>query len=435
MQFLFTVFLIAIFTLPLHFALNPAQGYDLMLTRILGPVLFCCVLLYCLLKKKCSFQFSLQTFFLLGFLAVAALSLFLTERPLWGIRKFLFFLTLVPFYFLTIYFVTKRMKARIIIQKVIVWSGVLIASIGFVQFTLQFIIGLDQTMALWRYISALVLGKSLGAAVVVHNSWLVNVADVDLFRVIAFFPDPHICAFFLGMIAPLAVGLYLKTRNSFYIWSSLLIIAADLLTFSRGGYVGLIVGFSVFVVAYHRQLQLWHKILFGIFVSIFCLMMVIPGNPIQDRLTSSFDVTEGSNVERLENWAQARDIIAQYPLLGVGLGGYISHIDPRADYRTPIYAHNLYLDIMAETGIIGLLLWLSFLFTVLIAFFSLRKDPLMIAPGVSAIVFMAHSLFETPLFSVHIFSLLMIIAGLSYHHAISYRDEHTYEQSKELSKK
>ncbi len=433
MKFLFTVFLITIFTLPLHFALNPAQGYDLMLTRVLGSVLFCGTLLYCLLRRQCSFQFSLQTFFLTSFLVVAALSLFLTEHPLWGARKILFFLTLVPFYFLTIYFVAKRQNVSMLIQKVIVWSGMLIASIGLVQFMLQFIIGLELTMVLWRDISALVLGKSLGAAVIMHNSWLVNVAGVDLFRVIAFFPDPHICAFFFGMIAPLAVGLSIKTGKSFYVWFALLMIIADLLTFSRGGYIGLIVGFSIFIIIYQKQLHVWHKIIGGIFVSVLCLSLIIPSNPVSDRLASSFDMTEGSNTERLANWAQAYDIIVAHPLRGVGLGGYISHVDPRADYRTPIYAHNLYLDIMAEMGVIGLLLWLSFLLTVVIIYFSQRTDPLMVASGISITVFMTHSFFETSLFSVHIFTLLMIIAGLSCHHAISYRHEKTNRQGGELS--
>lgn len=415
MKYLFVVFLISLFTLPLHFAINPVHGVDLMVTRLLGIILLGCVLLYCFLKKQCNLHFSLQTFFLISFIVIAGLSLFLTEQILWGARKFIFFLTLFPFYFLTLYFISQKRNARVRIQEVLVWSGAFIASIGLVQFLMQFVIGLERTMDVWREISTPFLGKSLGTAVIAHNSWLVNVAGVDLFRAIAFFPDPHIYAFFLGMIAPLAVGLYLKTGRSLFVWIAILIITVDLLTFSRGGYVGLIAGFSIFFLLSYMRLRLWHKITLGILLSVLFLIMIIPANPIADRLMSSFDTSEGSNSERLANWQQAYDIISTYPVVGVGIGGYISHIDPRADYRTPIYAHNLYLDIMAEMGVIGLFAWLSFLLATLITFFSARKDPLMIAGGASIVVFMAHSFFETPLFSVHIFTLLMILAGLSYY--------------------
>lgn len=413
MKIVFLLFLLTSLTLPFHFALNPAQGYDLILTRIMGIALLAATLILCLLKRRCAFPLLLQTVFLSSFLIVAGLSLFMTEHFLWGARKMIFFLTLVPFFFLTVYFVSERWNVQALIQKSIVWSGTLIAGVGLGQFLLQFLIGLDPALALWRSVSAFFLGESLGTAVITHNSWLVNVAGVNLFRVVAFFPDPHICAFYLGMLVPLAVGLFAKTGKSLYAWIALIILIADLLTFSRGGYIGLLFGLAVFLIVFFHQLRSWHKITIGVFVSVLFLVLLIPSNPVSQRMISSFDLGEGSNKERLINWQQAGDVIVQNPLVGVGLGGYISHIDPRANYRTPIYAHNLYLDIMAEMGVVGLFIWLSFLLSVLIAFFRQRNDFLMVAGAISVVIFMAHSFFETPLFSVHVFTLLMIIAGLS----------------------
>ena len=129
-----------------------------------------------------------------------------------------------------------------------------------------------------------------------------------------------------------------------------------------------------------------------------CLFAVAPHNPVAGRFMSSFDTKEGSNQARISNWHQAVDIIAKHPF-GVGIGMYSLAVDSGADYREPIYAHDLYLDIAAELGIISAFVFIAILYFV---------------AGVASITaFGVHSLVESPLYSVHILILFLIIIALS----------------------
>jgi O-antigen ligase len=128
---------------------------------------------------------------------------------------------------------------------------------------------------------------------------------------------------------------------------------------------------------------------------------------------SSFDAQEGSNSARILNWQQALAIIKNHPL-GVGIGMYSLAIDPNADYREPIYAHNLYLDIAAELGIAAAIVFVLILFLAGKNFWQAAKIQPFFAAGVASVtIFSVHSLVEDPLYSVHILPLILIMIALS----------------------
>jgi O-antigen ligase len=70
-----------------------------------------------------------------------------------------------------------------------------------------------------------------------------------------------------------------------------------------------------------------------------------------------------STTERLAHWAAALRMLAAHPWLGVGAGNYPIVYDRYAVPRWPLalgHAHNLYLNLAAELGILGGLLALAF---------------------------------------------------------------------------
>ena len=68
---------------------------------------------------------------------------------------------------------------------------------------------------------------------------------------------------------------------------------------------------------------------------------------------------EISNKGRLEIWRNSISSITRRPLLGVGLGNFVTVINQEAkDAKKGASAHNLYLDIAAEAGVPGLLILL-----------------------------------------------------------------------------
>ena len=156
--------------------------------------------------------------------------------------------------------------------------------------------------------------------------------------------------------------------------------------------------------------QKYKKLFFGglLVVAIF---LAIP-NPFSGRFFSSFNLKEGSNSGRIATWKQAVDVIVEHPFWGVGLGNYPLEIKPTANYREPIYAHNTYLDIATDSGIVNALIWIGILIVTILKFFQRTKEhPLFWGAGLSLIVFATHSLVETAIFSPVVLTLFLIILG------------------------
>ena len=66
-------------------------------------------------------------------------------------------------------------------------------------------------------------------------------------------------------------------------------------------------------------------------------------------------------IERLAHWQAAVEMIRAHPWLGIGFGNYAAAYPAYALIRWPNplgHAHNIYLNMAAETGLIGLLLYL-----------------------------------------------------------------------------
>jgi len=98
-------------------------------------------------------------------------------------------------------------------------------------------------------------------------------------------------------------------------------------------------------------------------------------NNFRERITRSVTAVQGDRFDvdqalswRLSVWTTAARMIADHPINGVGARGfryayrqYASPNDPflRGDQTGAFHAHQIFLEILSETGLIGLLLWLA----------------------------------------------------------------------------
>lgn len=403
------------FALPFFFALSIFSGFDINIARLF-PLFILLILLSeaVHLKRKIILPRGVLGILFLGFFLWSFFSLFYSSVPLWTARKLLFFVTFMPLLIIlpTVWSWHQRDGVEKII-KATVGGAVLISCVGIVQFLLQFPLSLDQVASLWASITPFFLGSTFSTSVALYNSWYVHVADVDLFRAIAFFPDPHVFAFYTGMTLPLAYGLWRTTRRPFWLTGTIIIFTANIFTFSRGGEVALLGGLILAVILIWNQLST--KLRHALFLSALLITSVLffPANPLTDRFLSSFDASDTSNSSRVTLWSQAISAISENPIRGVGLGAYPAHVDPRATYRTPIYVHNTYLDVSVELGLVGGGLFFGLLLYVFTQFYRSRSNPISRYAMISLSIFMIHGLFDTPLFSVHIFPLLLLLLTLS----------------------
>jgi O-antigen ligase len=409
---LYKFFLAFCVFLPLQFAMNVVPGIDLASVRIIVPILFLVCAYIAIKNKQRLFTREKTSHLLLAFLLLAALSFFHSTNLLWSARKFLFLLSLFPIYVVATFVLNNAEKKRTAIRFLIA-GATLGAIIGIVQFLAQFIFGINPVYDFMAAkVAPIFLGKTFAAAVAAYPSWLVNSNGTVYMRAISLFPDPHMLSYYLGMLLPFSIALWATSKKyaSWFFVCTLLLATADIITFTRGGYVALIAAAIVVLPLVSKQAA--KKIVLG--AAIFLLFLfVMPDNPVAGRFESSFDVNEGSNQGRIYNWKESLPIITAHPL-GVGIGMYPLYVDPSATYRTPIYAHDLYLDIAAELGIITSVIFIIFLAIVFARFWQAAKlDPFWSAGVASITVFTVHSLVETPLYSVHVLTLLLIIASLS----------------------
>lgn len=172
-------------------------------------------------------------------------------------------------------------------------------------------------------------------------------------RVYATFENPNIFAEYLIMIIPVGYGLILsekKFKNRVLTLAMGGAIFASLLfTFSRGGWLGAAAGAFVFLFMY--QISMLIK-----FIPIgFLGLMMLPSSII-GRIASTGSLQDASNFYRMQIWQKSVEIVKDYPLTGVGLG-FNSFRKISAKYITeadPYHAHNTYLELAVEIGIIGL---------------------------------------------------------------------------------
>jgi len=167
------------------------------------------------------------------------------------------------------------------------------------------------------------------------------------------------------------------------------------------------------IIGFWRAEKQKYKKWAAAFLLIFILIILSVQNPISQRFFSSFRLEEGSNQGRIENWTNSLSVIARNPW-GVGLGNYSLEIKPSAGYREPIYSHNLYLDIAAETGILNALIWIILIISSIFIYLKKAKENYFYLGGALGLAsFFVHSFFETALFSTQVLPLLLIIIALS----------------------
>jgi len=133
----------------------------------------------------------------------------------------------------------------------------------------------------------------------------------------------------------------------------------------------------------------------------------------------TFVIEQGGGDGRVNFWKKAVSIIRLSPVCGTGLNTYSRIIkrDPNRD--TWWYAHNCYLQLTAETGLIGLTCFLWMLFVLLRHGFNCCKQikdlwPLTILQGTLAGLFgfLVQSCFDNTFYTVQLGMLMWFFFGL-----------------------
>jgi putative inorganic carbon (HCO3(-)) transporter len=121
---------------------------------------------------------------------------------------------------------------------------------------------------------------------------------------------------------------------------------------------------------------------------------------------------------REDFWRKTISVIRQYPALGIGLNTYSKLSNTEEFDWIGGYPHNCYLQMAAETGVLGLAAFLWILFVLFLnAMKSLRSiqdryfEILLLGSMAGAAGFLIHSFVDTGLYSVKLGNLFWIMMG------------------------
>lgn len=233
------------------------------------------------------------------------------------------------------------------------------------------------------------------------------------FRAFGTFGQPNPFGGFMGLLVPLTTMMaygylrqVLEARNrkapirqndllgtGFYAAISMLMVLGLFFSWSRGAWLGF--GVSGLAVLFALPRRTWHGVLMLVVVLALGLGIWSTGRlpaSISNRVSSAtqelftlndvraVDITPENYaiVERLAHWQAALSMVESRPWLGVGFGNYEIAYD---DYRllnwedSLGHAHNYYLHVLGETGIIGLTAYIAVFITVIRVTWQTRTHP------------------------------------------------------------
>ena len=171
-------------------------------------------------------------------------------------------------------------------------------------------------------------------------------------------------------------------------------------TYSRGGW-------SIFIIAIILLAILLKKFRF---LGVSLLVIIILGLKF-----SFFKFLLFKDAGRFELWNICLRMIKEHPLLGNGIGTFMASFRSFAPSLSISYAHNCFLQLWAEAGLIAVIIFILFIAKTLsegLLFYRKTKNLIFIILVCAVAAYLCHSFFDTHLFSLQLAVLFWALMGL-----------------------
>lgn len=334
-------------------------------TIYLTDILVLVILGLWILKKAPQQQNLKKTIFPLAVFGFLLLNCFLAQNQ--GAAFYKFF-KLIEFVFLGIYVSKKKIKLAEIslpLSLAVIYSFL----IAFFQFFKKETLG-----GVFHWLGERSFNVSTpGIAKTVFQGRL-------LLRPYATFPHPNVLAGFVLIslilifssksISPTPERRGARKIEKLLKWSAFVLgVVTIAFSFSRSTWIGGVL--AVLLFFFFASLTKTKKIL--ALLSVFCLVLVFSQNVLK----------EESFFQRIEFNKIALQMVKAKPLAGIGLNNFIPQLPYFWSETSFTYwlqpVHNIFLLTAAETGLVGLVIFLWFLFLTFKRLFSIKNTPLVIA--------------------------------------------------------
>jgi O-antigen ligase len=256
--------------------------------------------------------------------------------------------------------------------------------------------------------------------------------------------DPNDMALLMVVTLPIALTQALSTKK--VMWKAVCFagavgcLIALIATQSRGGFLGLLVVGSFIIFSRMPGLPKKKIVFASVVLAIFFVIKI--GAEYQERISSIFNDVSSlrAGSKRMLVWKRSFVIASDYPLLGVGPNcynvayGYYLENEKFVGELSPVYdewaaykwstAHNSFLLILVEMGVIGLIIFIAFIIKAFKNFSLIKKailkekinkNIILISSGakISLIGFLTCAFFLSQTYNSFLF-LLFFISGSLY---------------------
>lgn len=253
------------------------------------------------------------------------------------------------------------------------------------------------------------------------------ILNLGLKRATAAFPNANVLGVYLSAAAPLVIGMGLyyfkKVKKIIIILSGFLVSVGILLTFSRGTALALYI--SILFLGIARK----DKLIAAFLIIILLIFPFIAPSSVKDwaKEVNYNPAVFMLNADRISIYRNTLNMIKHHPLIGVGINtfstNYLKYKLPEPDNaRTAdhMYAHNNFLQMAGETGLLGLAAFLWLLFRIFKKSASIYKgltDEYLKVVSLSLIAcfiaFLVNGLTETSLYYSRVAMIFWYLVGLS----------------------
>ena len=286
---------------------------------------------------------------------------------------------------------------------------------AFIYYLLLSILGFLVLLGGLQFILQRNIGIIAESVNITYPYGLTAVEDINLFRITGL--SGHANLFAIDLITLLPFTIY--SANLMIVILSGLGFLAFIFTHSRAAWaigVGILVLMEI--TKDRKDRQLMTADFTRLFRPGFYLLIIILSLPyIFIRLTSldlAFEEGGSFNV-RTKIWSEALNLFVRYPLTGIGINRFqqvaseepVTNIFAASRFTPATKIHNLFIEILTETGFIGLMIFLVFIFSVYRYYFrnkninrrglNVRRISFFSLTGL-ILISLLHPFFQTPQF-------------------------------------
>jgi putative inorganic carbon (hco3(-)) transporter len=236
----------------------------------------------------------------------------------------------------------------------------------FIRCVVMFIVIVNTVRTEGRLKALMFLGlaAAIWLSVGAINDYRLGLLTVEGYRVAGrgtgIFGNTNDMALYLVTMFPIAIAFMLSARGKAQRiaagFGAALILAAIVLSYSRGAFIGVLVILIFFAMKLGRNNRL--AIAAGIAVLGFGFLLLAPGNygmRLMSIFVPSLDPVGSADARRAELFRSIY-VAIRHPLFGIGMGNYATQVSLRG-----IVTHNSFTQVAAELGLAALVCYTAFI--------------------------------------------------------------------------